>query len=50
MIDWKVTEQEADYILRCLMARPYSEVNTLINKLLGQANEKKKECEPLPPS
>jgi hypothetical protein len=41
MINWKVTEQEADYILRCLMARPYSEVNSLINKLMGQANEKK---------
>jgi hypothetical protein len=37
MIHWIVTENEADYIMKCLNARPFGEVNVLIGKLVSQA-------------
>lgn len=39
-IIWTVTEQEADFIMKLIMTRPYGEVVQLIQKLLAQANEK----------
>jgi len=38
MITWTVTEQEADYIMKCLNGRPHGEVRGLIDKLVAQAN------------
>jgi hypothetical protein len=38
MITWNLTEQEADYILRCLQARPWAEVAALITKLVEQSH------------
>lgn len=40
-INWTVTPEEADYILKVLAQRPYTEVGTLIPKLLQQANPPK---------
>lgn len=39
-IIWTVTEQEADYLMKVLATRPYSEVAGLIQKLVAQANSK----------
>jgi len=39
-INWTVTEQEADYLMKVLATRPYSEVAGLIQKLVAQANSK----------
>jgi hypothetical protein len=39
-IIWTVTPQEADYIMKLIMARPYGEVSVLVQKLLDQANER----------
>jgi hypothetical protein len=36
-----LTDAELDYIMRCLMARPYGEVAALIAKLHEQANASK---------
>ena len=38
MITWNVTEQQADYIFKVLMQRPYGEVYALIANLGTQAN------------
>jgi hypothetical protein len=39
-ITWNITEQEADYIMKLIMARPYGEVAGLVQKLVNQANSK----------
>jgi leucyl aminopeptidase (aminopeptidase T) len=39
-ITWVITEQEADYIMKLIMTRPYGEVAGLVQKLVNQANEK----------
>lgn len=39
-MNWNLTDEEADYIMRCLMARPFVEVAKLITKLQEQANAK----------
>jgi hypothetical protein len=33
-----LTDQELDYIIRCLTLRPYGEVHQLIPRLVEQAN------------
>jgi hypothetical protein len=40
MITWNLNEKQADYILQCLAARPFSEVHLLIQDLLNQVNRK----------
>jgi hypothetical protein len=33
-----LTPQELDYVMRCLMARPYGEVVGLVKKIMEQVN------------
>jgi len=39
-IHWHLSQQQADQILSTLAQRPFAEVNTLIQELLRQANDK----------
>lgn len=41
MITWTLTEQQADYILNAVGAKPFIEVNGLIAELMRQANPPK---------
>ena len=38
MIVWKLSEQQADYIMKVLATRPYGEVAQLVQELVNQAN------------
>ena len=38
MIHWELHEQEADYVMKLVTQRPFSEVHLLVQKLMAQAN------------
>jgi hypothetical protein len=48
MIQWNITEKQADQILQTLATRPFAEVNELIQELLRQA-QKPRPLEVVPP-
>jgi len=50
LIHWKLTTQQADFILGLLAKQPYIEVNTLVNLLLQQANEPEPSSQHVPES
>ena len=49
MITWTLTEQQADYILNAVAAKPYAETHILIAELMRQANPPKLPVEENPP-